>query len=93
MKEIKRLYIGCNEIYPRDRTKNSLQGPSFNIININDTHIFKDINKTKLIQELRKIVAILKIGIGNGVVLITNYDYVNVAQELFEDLNKFTFFK
>ena len=78
-------------IYPKDRTKNSLHGPSFNIINVDDTNILTDINKIKLIRELCKTVAILKIDEDNGIVLTTNNDYVNPVQELFEDPNKFKF--
>ena len=40
---------------------------AFNLINIDDTRIYKDSNKIKIIQELRKHVAILKLDKNNGI--------------------------
>ena len=63
----------------------SLSGIAFNLINIDDTRIYKDSNKVKIIQELRKHVAILKPDKGNGIVLFDIKDYTNSIEHLFKD--------
>ena len=55
------------------------------MINIDDTRIYKDSNKVKIIQELRKHVAILKPDKGNGIVLFDIKDYTNSIEHLFKD--------
>ena len=67
--QVERLNICCNLIYPKARFKNSLHGPLFNIINIDDTRMFKDIKEIKLIQESCKTF-ILKRNKGYGDALI-----------------------
>ena len=58
---------------------------AFNSINFEDTPIFKDSKKMKIIQQLRQKVAILKPDKGNGLVLLDNQDYVNSVEQLFKD--------
>ena len=57
-------------MYSKLKTKNSLRMLAFNLINIDDTRIYKDSNKIKIIQELRKHVAILKLDKGNGIAFL-----------------------
>ena len=59
------------------------------MINIDDTRIYKDSNKVKIIQELRKLVASLKPDKGNGIVLFDIKDYTNSVEHLFKDAKKF----
>ena len=72
-----------------ERTKNLLRGFTFNYINTDDSQIFKDSNRIKLIKNLRKSVAILKPDKGNGIVLIDNLTYYNCIDSLFADQKKF----
>ena len=62
-----------------------MRGLAFNLINFEDSSIFKDSKKMKIIQQLRQKVAILKPDKGNGVVLLDNQDYVNSVEQLFKD--------
>ena len=62
-----------------------MRGLAFNSINFEDTPIFKDSKKMKIIQQLRQKVAILKPDKGNGLVLLDNQDYVNSVEQLFQD--------
>ena len=71
--QINRANICCNEMYSKLKIKNSLRGLVFNLINIDDTRIYKDSNQLTIIQELRKHVPILiKV---NGIVLFDIKDY------------------
>ena len=60
-------------MYSKLKTKNSLRMLAFNLINIDDTRIYKDSNKIKIIQELRKHVAILKLDKGNCIAFFMLY--------------------
>ena len=62
-----------------------MRGLAFNSINFEDTPIFKDSKKMKIIQQLCQKVAILKPDKGNGLVLLDNQDYVNSVEQLFKD--------
>ena len=62
-------------MYSKLKIKNSLRGLVFNLINIDDTRIYKDSNQLTIIQELRKHVPILKPNKGNGIVLFDIKDY------------------
>ena len=50
------------------RLKNSLRAFIFDILDIDDQNVYKDAKKLKIMQNLRKDVAILKPDKGNGVV-------------------------
>ena len=76
-------------MYSKAKIKNALRGFAFNLINIDDTRIFRDSNKVKIIQQLRKNVAILKPDKGNGIVLLDIKDYSNSVEHLFKDRKKF----
>ena len=76
-------------MYSKTKIKNALRGFAFNLINIDDTRIFRDSNKVKIIQQLRKNVAILKPDKGNGIVLLDIKDYFNSIEHLFKDPKKF----
>ena len=76
-------------MYSKAKIKNALRGFAFNLINIDDTRIFRDSNKVKIIQQLRKNVAILKPDKGNGIVLLDIKDYSNSVVHLFKDPKKF----
>ena len=76
-------------MYSKAKIKNALRGFAFNLINIDDTRIFRDSNKVKIIQQLRKNVAILKPDKGNGIVLLDIKDYSNSVEHLFKDPKKF----
>ena len=71
------------------KIKNSLRGLTVNLISIDDARIYKDSNKIKIIQELRKNVAILKPDRGNGIVLFDTKDYTNSVEHLFKDPKRF----
>ena len=62
-----------------------MRGLAFNLINFEDTPIFKDSKEIKIIQKLPQKVAILKPDKGHGVVLLDNQDYVNSVEQLFKD--------
>ena len=62
---------------------------AFNLINIDDTRIYKDSNIVKIFQELRKHVTILKPDKGNGIVLFNMKDYTDSVEHLFKDRKKF----
>ena len=47
-----------SEMFSKSKIKTSLPGLAFNLININDTQICKDSNQVKIIQKMRKHVAI-----------------------------------
>ena len=65
---------------------NCLRGFTFNLININNTRIYKDSNKVKIVQELRNHVAILKPSKSNG----TNIEnYSNSVKHLLKDSKNF----
>ena len=49
--QIDRANICRNEMYSKLKIKNSLRGLAFNLINMDDTRIYKDSNKVKIIQE------------------------------------------
>ena len=59
------------------------------MISPDDTRIYKDPNKLKIIEELYKHVAILKPDKGNGIVLFDIKDYTNSVEHLFKDPKKF----
>ena len=58
------------------------------LINIDDTRVYKDSNKVKIIQELHKHVAIVKPDKGNGIVLFDIKDYTNSVEHLFKEVSK-----
>ena len=87
--QIDRGNICRSEMYSKLKIKNSLPGLAFNLINIDDTRIYKDSNKVKIIQELCKHAAILKPDKGNGIVLLDIKDYTNSVEHLFKDPKKF----
>ena len=76
-------------MYSKIKIKNSLRGLTFNLINIEDTRIYKDSNKVKIIQELCKHVTILKPGKGNGIVLFEIKDYTDSVVHLFKGRKNF----
>ena len=86
--QIEKANIYRNEMYSKAKIKNALRGFAFNLINIDDTRIFRDSNKVKIIQQLRKNVAILKPDKGNGIVLLDVKDYSNSVEHLFKDPKK-----
>ena len=57
-------------MYSKFKIKNSLRRVAFGLINFVDSRLYKNSNKVKLIQELRKNVTVLKPGRGNNIVLI-----------------------
>ena len=71
------------------RLKNSLRPFTFNILDIDDKNVYSDFMKLKVIKNLRKDVAILKLGKENGVVLINNVDYYQSLEHLFTGQTKF----
>ena len=76
-------------MYSKIKIKNSLRGLTFNLINIEDTRIYKDSNKVKIIHELRKHVTILKLDKGNGIVLFEIKDYTDSVVHLFKGRKNF----
>ena len=86
--QIEKANICRNKMYSKAKIKNALRGFAFNLINIDDTRIFRDSNKVKIIQQLRKNVAILKPDKGNGIVLLDIKDYSNSVEHLFKDPKK-----
>ena len=76
-------------MYSKAKIKNALRGFAFNLINIDDTRIFRDSNKVKIIQQLRKNVAILKPDKGNGIVLLDIKDYSNSVEHVLKDPKNF----
>ena len=52
--QIEKASICLNGMYSKAKIKNALRGFGFNLINIDDTRIFGDSNKAKIIQQLRK---------------------------------------
>ena len=87
--QIEKANICRNEMYSKAKIKNAFCGFAFNLINIDDTRIFGDFKKVKIIQQLHKNVAILKPVKGNGIVLLDIKDYSNSVEHLFKDPKKF----
>ena len=87
--KIDRLNICRSELFSKLKIKNTLRMLAFNLINIVDTRIYKDSNIVKIIQELRKHVALLKQDKGNGIVLFNMKDYTDSVEHLFKDRQKF----
>ena len=77
------------DLHSLRRAKNCLRALAFNLIDIDNPQIYKDIKKRKIIQELRKTTAILKPDKGNGIVIIDINDYVLSLENLFSDNDKF----
>ena len=73
-----------------ESTKKLLCGFAFNILNVDDKHIFKNSKIIKIIKKSRSKIAILKPVKSNGVVLINNHE--NCLTELFSfsDKKKFS---
>ena len=71
------------------RFKNTLKSFSFNVLDVADRLVYRDWEKWKLIKDLRKDLAILKMGKGNGVVFVSNSDYYQSLESLFSDKSKF----
>ena len=88
-KQMQKANICRNEIYTKAKIKNALRGFAFNLINIDDTRIFRDFNKVKIIEQLRKNVANLKPDKGNGIILLDIKDYSSSVEHLFKDPKKF----
>ena len=61
---------------------------SFNIRDINDKSVYRNSEKLKLIKDLSKDLAILKLDKGNGIVLIRNSGYYQSLESLFSDKSK-----
>ena len=91
--QIDKSNILCNKRYSKSKLKNALRGSTFNLINFEDARIFKDSKKIKIIQQLRRNVAILKPDKGNSVVLLGNQDYIKLVEQLLKDQIKFKIFE
>ena len=87
--KIDRVNICGSELFSKLKFKNTLRMLAFNLINIVDTRIYKDSNIVKIVQELRKHVALLKQDKGNGIVLSNMKDYTDSVEHLFKDRKKF----
>ena len=66
--QIDKANICNNNFHSKSKIKNALRGLDFSLINIEDSPIYKDTNHIKVIKQLRKDIAFLKPGKGNGVV-------------------------
>ena len=87
--QIEKANICRSEMYSKAKIKNALRGFAFNLINIDETGIFRDSNKVRIIQQLRKNAAIMKPDKGNGTVLLDIKDYFDYVEHLYKDPKKF----
>ena len=74
MEQTDKANICNNNFQSKSKIKNALRGLAFNLIDVEDSGIYKDTNQIKVIKQLRKDIAILKPDKGNGVVLLNNKD-------------------
>ena len=71
------------------RAKNSWRALAFNLIDLDNNQIFKDIKKVNVIKNLRKDFVLLKPDEGNGIVLIKTTEYYSSLGKPFSDKSKF----
>ena len=62
---------------------------AFNLIDLDNNQIFKDIKKVNVIKNLRKDFVLLKPDEGNGIVLIKTTEYYSSLEKTFSDKSKF----
>ena len=74
-------------MYSKLKIKNSLC--ALDLLITDNTQIYKDSNKIKIIQKPRKRASILNPDKSNGVVIINIKDYTNSVEHLFKDPKKF----
>ena len=76
-------------MYSKAKIKNALRGFAFNLINIDETRIFRDSNKVRITQQIRKNATIMKPDKGNGTVLLDIKGYFDYVEHLYKDPKKF----
>ena len=69
-KQIEKANICHNEMYFKSKFTNTFRGFAFNLITIADAKIFRDSSKVKIIQQVRKNLAILKPDKGDSIILL-----------------------